>query len=242
MRFIKKNILALFGTTILNSIPAMAGISLDGTRIIFRAEDDKIGASIQVRSALSSESPYLVKTQITRDTSGQQTAVPFITAPSLFRLEPGNANQVRILVTPHSLPQDRESVFYFRATALPASRTTEQSDKYKLGGELQLASGNVIKLFYRPKGLTESPEKSASALGFSSSVQGVKVANPGPYYLTLSSLQVNGKAVNIKTSPGSNMIAPFSDYVFPYQKTTGAVQWQTINDYGGLDTFHGKIQ
>lgn len=242
MQFVNKIPQLLLVTVMLYSIPAIAGISLDGTRIIFQAADEKMGISVQVRSAISSESPYLVKTQVTQDTSGQQIAVPFITTPSLFRLEPGNTNQVRILMVPHNLAQDRESVFYFRATAVPATQTSEQNPQYKLGGELQLASGNVIKLFYRPKGLSETPEKSASALGFSSSAQGIKISNPGPYYLTISSVQINGKAVSIKTYPGSNMVAPFSDSVFPHPKTTGTVQWQTINDYGGLDTFHGKIQ
>jgi len=241
MQSVKKNLQLLLVPAMLHSIPVLAGISLDGTRVVFHAADEKTGTSIQVRSAISSDGPYLIKTQVTLDTAGQQISTPFMTTPSLFRLEPGNIHQVRILLAPHQLPQDRESVFYFRATAVPATQESEQNAQYKLGGELQLASGNVIKLFYRPKELTESPEKSASALGFSSSAQGIKISNPGPYYLTVSSVQINGKTVRIKTSPGSNMIAPFSDTVFPYPKTTGAVQWQVINDYGGLDTFHGKI-
>jgi len=241
MQLIKKSILVLLALSTLNSISAIAGISLDGTRIILRAEDEKTGTSIQVRSTVYSETPYLVKTQVTQDSSGKHGNVPFITTPSLFRLEPGNTNQVRILSTPHNLATDRESVFYFRAIAVPATRTLEQDDHYKLAGELQLASGNVIKLFYRPKGLAISPEKSAAELVFSATTQGIKVVNPTPYYLTLSSLRVNDKAVRIKLSPGSNMIAPFSDVVFSHPKATGTVQWQVINDYGGLDTFHGKI-
>lgn len=220
----------------------MAGISLDGTRIIFHTADEKTGTSIQVRSASSSETPYLIKTQVTQDASGQQAAVPFVTTPSLFRLEPANSNQVRILSKPHNLAQDRESVFYFRATAVPATQTPEKNDKYKLGGALQLASGNVVKLFYRPKGLAISPEKAATELSFSKVPQGIKITNPTPYYLTFSSIRINGKTVNIRISPVSNMIAPFSEVVFPHPNTTGTVQWQVINDYGGLDTFHGKIQ
>lgn len=242
IQVIKKTTRILLIAGLLNSVPVFAGISLDGTRIIFYAENEKNGASIQVRSGSSSATPYLVKTQVTRDTSGQQIDVPFITTPSLFRLESGNSNQVRILSRPYHFATDRESLFYFRVTAVPTTQAPEQNNQYKLGGDLQLASGNVIKLFYRPKGLTITPEKAASGLIFSNTAQGIKIANPTPYYLTLSSVQVNGNAVNIKTSPGSNMVAPFSDSVFPYPRTTGTVQWQVINDYGGLDTSHGKIQ
>ncbi len=242
MRSLKKYILIVLGTSVLYSVSATAGISLDGTRIIFREENEKIGTNIQVRSAVTSETPYLVKTQITQDTTGQNNTVPFITTPALFRLEPGNANQVRILSKPHNLAKDRESIFYFRATAVPATHLPEQDDNYKLGGELQLASGNVIKLFYRPKGLSISFDQAAAELVLSATPQGIKVSNPTPYYLTLSSIMVQGKAVNIRTTPGRNMIAPFSDVVFPHQGTSGTVQWQIINDYGGIETSHGKIQ
>lgn len=243
MQVIKTPTRLLILIAMLNSIPTIAGISLDATRIIFHEEDEKNGAAVQVRSAASSDTPYLIKTQVTRDTSGQQNNTPFITTPSLFRLESGNSNQVRILLRPQQhLPRDRESVFYFRATAVPTTRVQDQNNKYKLAGELQLASGNVIKLFYRPKGLAITAEKAGSELIFSNTAQGLKVSNPSPYYLTLASIRINNQAVNIKTSLGSNMLAPFSDTVFPHFNSRGSVEWQVINDYGGLDTSHGKVQ
>lgn len=227
--------------TIMSATRAMAGISLDATRIIFDA-NNKMGMNVQVNSSQTSSTPYLVKTQVTEDINGQHTDVPFITTPSLFRLDPGNSNQVRILPKQHTFPKDKESVFYFRAVALPTQSDEESEGNRHLTGDLQLASGNVIKLFYRPAGLTLPREKAANKLTFSATRNGVKVTNPTPYFLTLTSLKINGQAVNIRTKPGSNMIPPQSDMVFFNAPHQGRVQWQVINDYGGAEIFNGILQ
>lgn len=232
----------LLSIAIISAAPANAGISLDSTRIIFDEKNSKSGTNIQVNSAQESETPYLIKTQVTQDISGQERNVPFITTPSLFRLDPGNSNQVRILPKSHAFPEDRESVFYFRAVAVPTQAEDGNGNTSRVGGDLQLASGNVIKLFYRPAGLTLLPEKAAGKLIFSIAQNGIKVINPSPYFLTLTSLKINGQAVNIRTKPGGNMISPKSEEIFATTHQQGKVQWQVINDYGGVEEFNGTVQ
>ncbi|MCP6514158.1 fimbria/pilus periplasmic chaperone, partial [Klebsiella pneumoniae] len=48
---------------------------------------------------------------------GNNVQTPFITTPSLFRLEPGSTNQVLVVKKPGAdgLAKDRESLFYFRS-------------------------------------------------------------------------------------------------------------------------------
>lgn len=242
MKFIQKSLIALLGANVFFALPATAGISLDTTRIIFHAENEKSGENIKINSSPDSETPYLVKTVITKDMSGKESNVPFISTPGLFRLEPGNANQARILIKPNNLPQDRESIFYFRATAIPTTPLNKPLHDYSLNGKVQLASGNVIKLFYRPVRLAISRDDATKKLTFSSVSNGIRVSNPTPYYLTLSSVRVNGKPIVIRRSPGSNMIAPYSFALFTHGQNKGAVEWKTINDYGGLESAHGKIQ
>lgn len=221
---------------------ASAGIYTDNTRAIISGNNGKRETSVQINSSASSESPYLVKSQITRDINGQNIDTPFVITPSLFRLEPGQANQVRILLKEASLPVDRETVFFFRAVALPVSVPKADQTSTQLGGELQLASGNVIKLFYRPQGLAMTSEQAQSQLRFTAAGYGIKVTNPTPYHLTFSSLSLDGKAVNIRATPGNNMLPPFSERIFPHSSTQGDIQWQLINDYGGIDSGHGKIK
>lgn len=222
--------------------PAIAGIALDSTRIVYLESDKQSGKSIQVSSSALSNTPYLVKIKITRDIHGQRADTPFIVTPSLFRLIPGSENQVRILKKPSTLPQDRESLFYFHAVAIPTASLKEEKDKSKLGGSLQLASSNIIKLFYRPNGLSPGRDKAAEKLQLIFTAQGLKLTNPTPYYLTLSDLSINGKTVNIRSVVGENMIAPFSDTTFTHARTKGVVSWQVINDYGGMETFNGSLQ
>ncbi len=222
----------------------MAGISIDSSRIIFQASDDARGKSVGVTSAVSSPVPYLVKTQVAPDIRGQDMQTPFVTTPSLFRLEPGSTNQVLIVKKPgvSGLPQNQESVFYFRSVAMPSGKEQAATSLPVVGGELQVATATVIKLFYRPSGLPISQQKAMSQLQFSSTGQGLKVTNPTPYYITLSSLQVAGVPVSLSTTAGNAMIAPFGNQVYSRTSHQGKVEWKAINDYGGTEVFHGAVR
>ncbi|MCL0001486.1 fimbria/pilus periplasmic chaperone, partial [Providencia rettgeri] len=106
------------------STHAFAGISLDNTRIIFTGTNEQRGQSIGVTSSSSSSEPYLVKAQILEDISGNNLETPFTVTPSIFRLEPGSTNQLRILkIENRKLDQDKESIFYLRVIAMPAGKS-----------------------------------------------------------------------------------------------------------------------
>ncbi|AHG21731.1 fimbrial chaperone protein [Chania multitudinisentens RB-25] len=239
---IKHTLRIIAGGMLLTAAPAMAGISADATRVIFQANDEAKGKSIGLTSSTSSLSPYLVKTQVTQDVQGQQTQVPFVTTPSLFRLEPGSTNQVLMMKTPGSLPQDRESLFYFRAVAMPAGAASTTSPAPAVAGTLQVATATVIKLFYRPGGLAMPQPQAMSKLQFSAEKQGVKVSNPTPYYITLNRLSIGNTPVKLRVEDGSSMIAPYSHALYPGTPRQGRVEWTAINDYGGMEAFNGTVQ
>lgn len=227
---------------LLVAAPAMAGISADATRIIFQVDNAPQGKSIGLTSSVASLSPYLVKTQVTQDMQGLLTQVPFVTTPSLFRLEPGTTNQIRMMKTPGDLPRDRESLFYFRAVAMPAGFGDTFSSPPAVSGALQVATATVIKLFYRPGGLTMPQPQAMGKLQFSADRQGLKVINPTPYYITLHSLRVGHTPVKLRVDDGSSMIAPYTSTGYRNAPHSGAVEWTTINDYGGTEVFHGSVQ
>ncbi|WP_336193007.1 molecular chaperone [Providencia stuartii] len=225
------------------SAGALAGISLDSTRVIFPASDARQGQSIGVTSSSTSTTPYLVKAQVIGNIEGTQTQTPFSVTPSLFRLEPSTTNQVRILKTGNdALPKDRESLFYFRVMALPAGKVSQGAVKQAVDGSLMISTGNIIKLFYRPAGLPKRPPLSATSLTFSHRGTVLRVTNPSPYFLTLSSLTVGGKRIPMSLRQKNTMIPPFGTIEYPNVNTSGAVTWQAINDYGGMEKFHGTVQ
>ncbi|MFL9149840.1 molecular chaperone [Escherichia coli] len=230
--------------TLLWSTCSVAGVSLTSTRLIVADNNrgQEASGSIGVRSDETSSGPYLVKAQIFRDIKGQQAQVPFVLSPALFRLEPGDTNQLRVVKKSGELPKDRESLFYLRVAALPASGGTPQTEFSAPKGALNVATGNIIKLFYRPNGLQITAKAAPGQLQFTAAGNHIKVNNPTPYYITLSSLQVNGKPVSIRTRPEQNMIAPFGETLFSNALTKGYVQWQAIDDYGGRESFHGAIR
>ncbi|HAT1515435.1 TPA: molecular chaperone [Morganella morganii] len=225
------------------SVFSVAGVSLTGTRLIVSGVSgtQEASGSIGVRSDDSSVRPFLVKAQIFRDVDGQDTSVPFVLSPALFRLEPGSTNQLRVIKKGDALPQNKESLFYLRVAALPAS-SFSQTEFSAPEGVLNVATGNIIKLFYRPYGLPITQKDAMGQLQFTAAGNRLKVTNPTPYYITISSLNVNGKPVSIREQREQNMIAPYGETFFANAPLKGDVHWQAINDYGGMEKFHGAVQ
>lgn len=226
---------------LLTTASAIAGISADTTRIIFQDHNVARGKSVGLTSSVASPSPYLVKAQMTRDSLGEDNQVPFVTTPSLFRLEPGSTSQVLIKKMPAELPKNRESLFYFRAVAMPAGQAGSLSSPPAVAGSLQVATATVLKFFYRPASLAIPHSQAMSKLQFSADSQGLKVTNPTPYYITLSSLRVGATQLKLRMVEGSSMIAPYTSAIYPGVRGEGAVEWRAINDYGGTEIFHGKV-
>ncbi|HHQ6628230.1 molecular chaperone [Serratia fonticola] len=217
-----------------------AGFGINATRLIYPEGAGSI--NVAVRNTLS-HGPYLVQTAISGKQDAQ-SAAPFTVTPPLFRLEPQSTNQLRIAFTGQPLPGDRESVFYFHATAIPTSKQmdpTRQQDSIQ--AQLRFGVGSIIKLFYRPAALSGSSAAAQQGLQFTRVASGLKVSNPSPYFVSLAALTVAGEKLALDT-PASLMLTPFGNHTWPVKTplSTGAqIQWQTINDAGGTDAFSATL-
>jgi fimbrial chaperone protein len=210
-----------------------AGFGINATRLIYAQDADSI--SVTVRNTTKAV-PYLVQVRVTATVDGQRTA-PFQVRPPLFRMEPDTTNQIRIVRQGTKLPADRESVFYFQATAIPASsaprRDAPQND---VNGMARFGVGNTIKLFYRPSGLPSTSQAAQRGLQFSHVKGGLAVRNPSPYHINFATVTVGGQKLKLET-PADLMLAPFGQHTFSTSVVSGSVRWQTINDEGGVDAF-----
>ena len=121
--------------------------------------------------------------------------------PPLFVLKPDKNTKIRINRVGGSLPADRESLFILNVAALP---TLENSHSVKTDNQLQIAVRNRMKIFYRPSNLSEDPNMSYQKLRWARKNEIVTVYNPGPRYVTLYNLHVDGKVID------GGMVAPFS--------------------------------
>lgn len=237
-RLLKTTVIAL----LLINNPVLAGISVDSSRIIFQESDDQKGQSIGVTSSTQSTSPFLVKAQVLGDVKGTQAQTPFSVTPALFRLEPGTTNQLKILKTGNQLlPKNKESIFYLRVMALPAGKENDLNSRNEVGGAITVSVGSVVKLFYRPEGLSMTQQQAMASLRFSRQGNSLQVTNPSPYYITLASLSVNGKPVAISPGQQNTMIAPFATMTYSGVNAIGKVTWQAINDFGAKEAFDGTL-
>src|SRR5690606_17304236 len=130
------------------SQPLFAGVTIDGTRIIFPSNAKSI--SVQLRNGVST--PALVQTWIDDGDMNEipdADKIPFILTPPLTRVEPHKGQVIRILPTGSpGLPQDRESLFWFNMLDIPPD-DPEYSGKNILTFNVRTR----IKLFYRPANL-----------------------------------------------------------------------------------------
>ncbi|MCY0800324.1 molecular chaperone [Providencia rettgeri] len=223
-------LLTLFSTSLAN---AAGGVQVLQTRVIFN-EGDK-SALTTVRN--NGDAPYLVKSDVLTtldETASNANNSPFILTPPIARLEANSENALRILRQPgKTLPKDRESVYYLSFLAIPSSGKNEQDSEGMVAGKMTVGLQLIIKLFYRPEGLTELPAEAPSKLTFQRVAGGVKVNNPTPYHVTFSELKVGNKVVEVDNVGA--MVAPFEQKTFKHEiGTATTVTWQGITDLGDV--------
>lgn len=202
---------------------ANAAVVLGGTRVIVRENQRETSIPLQN----TGNAPFVVQSWV--DEGEGKNKTPFVVTPPLQRLDPGKENILRILRVPGALPTDREALFWLNVKEIP--------EKSKEENVLQIAVRTRIKLFYRPASLPGSAIDARTQLQWAvgAAEKGgavLKVGNPTPYHITLSSMKVNGGQQEIRPQ----MVAPFGEIALPLTavKSPQEVQFNftTINDYG----------
>ncbi|MBA1205198.1 molecular chaperone [Pseudomonas capeferrum] len=208
---------------------AHAALTISTTRIVY----DSAQRSASVVIANPSQRPFAAQTWINTQADDTTTAVPFITAPALFRLSAGKDQTVQISGLPNDLPQDRESLFFFNLQEVPQASNGPSN-------VLNIALRTRIKLFYRPTQIQGDPVRSLKELYLAITRQEgrphLSIRNPTPYHYTFSRLDiVNGSQQ--KAIPATDMLAPLSErsYALPAGIDGSNLQAivTVINDYGG---------
>ncbi|WP_448651178.1 fimbria/pilus periplasmic chaperone [Pseudomonas fluorescens] len=207
---------------------ANAAIGLDRTRVIFDGGKDVTSVNITNNNT---QLPYLAQGWI-EDEAGQKITTPLIVLPPVQRVEPGKQSQVKVQALPaaKSLPQDRESVYYFNLREIPP-----RSDK---ANTLQIALQTRIKLFYRPQSITPSQQDLSNPwqekLTLTRQGEQYQVNNPTPYFVTLVDARTTRDG---KTVPGFEplMVPPKGSLTLgPTAQALGTSPYLAyVNDYGG---------
>ena len=175
----KQKILMLASGAVLLPLVANAAIVPDRTRIIFSGGDKSVSVMLKNDSP---KLPYLAQTWV-EDSNGQKISSPLTVLPPVQRIEPQATSQVKVQGMPalSSLPQDRETMFYFNVREIPP--------KSEKANTLQIALQTRIKLFYRPTALPKMDPLHPWQFKVTLMRQGDSyvVKNPTSYYVILSS-------------------------------------------------------
>ncbi|HEV7272149.1 fimbrial biogenesis chaperone [Pseudoxanthomonas sp.] len=211
--------------------PAMAGITILGTRVIYDAGEKE--KTVQLTNTGST--PVLAQSWIDAgapDVDASKVKVPFALLPPLTRIEAKKGQSLRIVYTPRiadPLPADRESVFYLNVLEIPPV-----SDEASGSNHLQLAIRTRIKLFFRPGQMEGKPRDAAAALTWRLLQDGdasyLVAHNPSRYHVSISSAEIGSAKTE---TPG--MVAPGDELKLKLgarASQAGPVKFEWIDDYG----------
>ncbi|AEF44256.1 MULTISPECIES: fimbria/pilus periplasmic chaperone [Serratia] len=205
------------------SIPqSHAGVALGATRVIYPAEQKQVQLAVTNND---DKGNYLIQSWIENAEGKKDNR--FVITPPLFSMMGKKENTLRIIDSSNdTLPKDRESLFWINVKAIPALDKAKENENY-----LQFAIVSRIKLYYRPKGLAIAPEQASEKLRFSIQKDKLVLNNPTPYYLTVTDLKIDGKALE------HTIVPPMGKTSVSIPSGVGAggdITYKTINDYGAI--------
>lgn len=222
------------------SVPAMASVVAEKTRIIFSE------GNTEESLHLVNSNSYPVAVQVWVDdgdlmATPEKAISPVLVLPPLFRLQPQAQRSLRLILSGASkLPVDRESAFWLNVYEIPPKTTAKTDDE----SSVTLALRMQYKVFYRPKNLPAPGDAVSKALTFAlerndnSAV--VRVDNPTPYYASLTALTL-GSAEGLP-----DMVAPFSKLDFPLNRLPLAgsktVDFVLVDDLGNRQAFSRELK
>ncbi len=193
--------------TILFSSATLSNVIITGTRIIYPADADSIAVQLTNNSKTSS----LVQSWIDNgdeNSTPENSEAPFYLSPPIVKIEGLQGQQLKIKKIPRKLPENVESVFFLNVLDIPK---TPESAKGK--NAIQLATRSRIKIFYRPIGLTESPDEVINNASYQIKNNKILVKNNSQYHLTIAAIAPSNDKNNSLTD--SAMIAPMSEKELP---------------------------
>jgi P pilus assembly chaperone PapD len=206
---------------------AQAAFVVNGTRYIYPGGQNSIVATVRNQAKLT----YGGQVWIGSTLPDKEQAY-FVPSPTFFKLAPGQAQVVRILgVQDSQLPSDRESLFLLNIQEIPPAPKPGSN-------AISIAMNTQVKLIYRPTPLAQGRRNAERQLRVSRTGNGLRVENPTPYYMAISTLQLNGQRVEVSAATDKALatLAPFSTIEVAATIAQGALSADMLDDHGASNT------
>ena len=195
--------------TITNVHASTGGIQLSASRIVFNEGMKAVNYGVTNEYAI----PALASATVT-DFDGKPTS-DFAVSPSLFQIQPQTTSQGQV-VQLKPLVGDKEIVYWLNVKTILSDKQTD--NEKTSGGALQFAIGQRIKLFYRPKSVTENCRAAAETLKWEKTATGLKAVNTSKVSVSL---------VDVKAGKETKRIA---DTLLPLSEKEWKVNLETYNN------------
>jgi len=234
---------------------AHAGFIIRGTRVIYAEAAGEATVHLQRTGGTK---PVLLQVWLDDGSPDAQPGaqdLPFLLTPAVARVDPDEAQVIRILRTRDDLPHDRESVFFFNALEVPpAPESTTPENR------LHLAMQARMKFFYRPRGLAPRVEDAFEQLRFALIPEpdgrvALHIDNPTPYHITLPEVkivtpdaaplaqaQIGGIAPMVPPLDAVSVPLSCDKACAPATLTGAHVRYSVINDQGGVNVKQQVLQ
>ena len=227
MNKVMKYLAALMLTSLV-STSAQAAFVLNGTRFIYKGDQNSVSATVRNESKVTYGGQVWITTPMK---NREQTN--FIPTPTFFKLAAGQSQVVRILgVQTDTLAPDRESLFLLNVQEIPPAPKNA-------GNTISIAMNTQVKLIYRPEALQAGRENAEKKLKFTTQTGGLAIENPTPYYIAITALRSGDERVAL--SPASDKalatLAPFSSTVITEKIALKTLSVDTLDDHGATRTF-----
>lgn len=210
------------GLLFLFASSVQAAISIDRTRVILLGDDKSSPVNVINHSKTL---PYLAQTWLENE-AGEKISSPLTALPPLQRVEKDSTVQIRVtpLADAASLPQDRESLFFFNLQEIPP--------KSNKANAIQLALRIKVKVFYRPAPLKPLAEKVwQEEIRLEPGKQGLKLVNPTPFFVILPEVMVGKNS--LLGEEEAVTLRPKSEVILPAAKPQPQkIALKYVNDYG----------
>lgn len=213
-----------------------ASVIITGTRVVYPAGS----RDVNVKLTNLGETPALVQVWLDdgdANASPASVKVPFVLTPPVARIDPNKNQTLRLVYTGDAQSSNKEALYWLNMLEIPPKPVGDAN-------YLQFAVRTRIKVFYRPAQLKGGPTEALPLLQWQLKREDNKVfamvANPSPYYVSLSQVRLAskegkdmGKPINTMLAPESTQRVDFED-VGDAQSALSAIRFQLINDFGAF--------
>ncbi|QNP49466.1 fimbrial biogenesis chaperone [Diaphorobacter aerolatus] len=208
---------------------AWASVVMQGTRVV--VVEGTREKSIQFSNP--SDHPFLVQVWASRTPGAtEDTGLPFVVAPPVFKLEPRSGQTVRLKILPDPELADIERVYYLNFSHIPAIKAQAEE-----ANRLILLIKSTVKIFYRPAALHEGAFDIGKRLEYRLTQEQLEIRNPTPFNVNINSIRVEADEGIAPVDMQPQMLAPRATARWGFRSAMHArdkarISISTVNDYG----------